>query len=159
MQDISLFSPNTPEEDQIAANLALIGLVHDFMYSARNYGEIIISEVYLSDREKTLKPVKIGTFSFCLLSLSFFPYSYCLCRPVGGAAGGSKYIVHNILFKFALDTDGLYGGDDALAAKVAGHELQGLQAYFNCNIPHLCLPLMALVDYRGWFALNENCSC
>jgi len=68
----------------------------------------------------------------------------------GGVAGGSKYIVHNILFKFALDTEGLYGGNDAAAATVGGHELKGLQAYFNCNIPNLALPLMALVDYRGF---------
>jgi hypothetical protein len=40
--------------------------------------------------------------------------------PLGGVAGGSKYVVHNILFKFAIDEDGLYGNDDAAAAKVGG---------------------------------------
>jgi hypothetical protein len=40
-------------------------------------------------------------------------------------AGGDKYIVHSILFKFAVDSHGLYG-DDAKAAKVAGHELRGM---------------------------------
>jgi hypothetical protein len=32
-------------------------------------------------------------------------------------AGGVKYIVHNILFKFAVDYKGIYGSDYA-AAKV-----------------------------------------
>lgn len=64
VQNISVFSPNIPEEDQISANLALIGLAHDFLYSARSYGKIIISEIFLPDSEKTIKPSKIGSFHF-----------------------------------------------------------------------------------------------
>ena len=90
-------SLKSPEAEHISANLALIGLANDFLYSATAYGKIIISEVYLEDHFKTIKPVSLG-----------------------GVAGGSKYIVHNILFKFALDTDGIYGSDDAKAAKVGG---------------------------------------
>jgi hypothetical protein len=45
-------------------------------------------------------------------------------------AGGDKYIVRNILFKFAVDSQGLYAGDYG-AAKVGGHELKGVIAYFN----------------------------
>ena len=36
---------------------------------------------------------------------------------LGGQAGGDKYMVHNILFKFALDSMGLFGGSDIAAAK------------------------------------------
>ena len=36
---------------------------------------------------------------------------------LGGRAGGEKYMVHNILFKFALDAFGLFGGSDLSAAK------------------------------------------
>jgi len=43
---------------------------------------------------------------------------------VGGIAGGEKYIIHNILFKFAVDDKGVYGGNDAAAAKAAGHDLK-----------------------------------
>lgn len=68
---------------------------------------------------------------------------------IGGQAGGVKYIVHNILFKFALDKRDFYGSD-AAAAKVAGHELQGLISLFNCDEVGLCMPLMALVDYKGF---------
>jgi hypothetical protein len=31
---------------------------------------------------------------------------------VGGQAGGEKYIVQGIFFKFALDLFGIYGGDE-----------------------------------------------
>lgn len=35
-------------------------------------------------------------------------------KPVaaGGQAGGEKYIVQGIFFKFALDIFGIYGGDE-----------------------------------------------
>jgi predicted signal transduction protein with EAL and GGDEF domain len=63
--------------------------------------------------------------------------------------GGQKYMVHNILFKFAVDYNELFGNDYS-AAKAAGNELRGLISYFNCAIKNLNLPLMALVDYRGF---------
>lgn len=58
-------------------------------------------------------------------------------------------MVHNILFKFAVDYNELFGNDYS-AAKAAGNELRGLISYFNCAIKNLNLPLMALVDYRGF---------
>ena len=66
-----------------------------------------------------------------------------------GIAGGEKYICQNILFKFALDTKGLYGGDQN-AMKSAGHDLKGSLMYYNCHIPKLNVPLMCLIDYRGF---------
>lgn len=100
---------------------------------------------------------------------------------VGGQAGGEKYIVNKVLFKFAVDAHGMFNGSDYAAAKVryhillsflflsfrgskfqlyvshlsllfqvAGHELNGLMAYHNCNIVELCLPLMALLDFNGF---------
>lgn len=52
---------------------------------------------------------------------------------VGGIAGGDKYIVQNILFKFAVDSKGLYGSDQ-LAMKVAGHDVN-----INFNSPHFVI--------------------
>ena len=115
------------KEKQMQATEELVHLGQDFIYAASTYGKIIISEVHLSNKHKTVRPVKIG-----------------------GVAGGDKYIVHGILFKFALDASGLFGGDDAAAAKVAGQELKGLISYFSLAMPELGLPLMALVDYRGF---------
>ena len=123
MTIIRKFDCNTPIALQIKANRSLIHLAEDFIYASSTYGKIIIAEAYSA--EKTIKPISIG-----------------------GKLGGTKYIVQNILFKFAVDEAGLYS--DYAAAKVAGHELKGLINYFNCNIENLCLPLMSLVDYRGF---------
>ena len=64
-------------------------LEHDFVYAAETYGRIIISEHCLPDHQKTINPVSVG-----------------------GVAGGEKYIVSGILFKFAIDGFGLYGSDE-----------------------------------------------
>jgi hypothetical protein len=92
----------------------LAELARDFCYAAQVYGKIIIGELGLPIPQKTIKPV-----------------------TVGGRAGGDKYIVLNILFKFALDTEGIYGNNDEAAMKAAGHELLGLMSYYNCQIPGL----------------------
>jgi len=41
-------------------------------------------------------------------------------------------LVEGIFFKFAIDAFGVYGGDD-FAMKAAGHELNGLKAYYSVN--------------------------
>eukprot|EP01130_Rhizamoeba_saxonica_P016324 TRINITY_DN7530_c0_g1_i1.p1 TRINITY_DN7530_c0_g1~~TRINITY_DN7530_c0_g1_i1.p1 ORF type:complete len:885 (-),score=187.58 TRINITY_DN7530_c0_g1_i1:58-2367(-) len=118
--------PTANLKDRIEANLNLMHLSQDFIHAATTYGKIIISEVHLPNKEKNIKPVSLG-----------------------GIIGGQKYIVHNILFKFAMDYHGLFGNDYA-AAKVAGNELRGLMSYFNCGVEELNVPLMCLVDYRGF---------
>jgi hypothetical protein len=50
--------------------------------------------------------------------------------------------------QFASDPRKIFD-DQAPAAKVAGHDLKGLNCYVNCEIGGLCFPLMALLDYRG----------
>jgi hypothetical protein len=99
---------------------------------------------------------------------------------MGGIVGGDKYIVNNILFKFAVgtctvtqatdcgesdelcliaplhtDSHGLYGSDYA-ASKVAGHELKGLLAYFNLGIRDLCLPLMVREKFSATHATRSR---
>lgn len=70
---------------------------------------------------------------------------------VGGIAGGTKYVKNGVLYKFCVDVHGFYGGDE-FAAKVGGHELKGLMAYQQCRdrVPAIHLPLVALIDYRGY---------
>ena len=120
----------------------------DFIHAARTYGRIIISEVYLPMRKKTIKPLNLG-----------------------GVAGGDKYVVHNVLYKFAVDSAGLFGGNNLAAAKVGGLELKGLVSYFrsfcylqfffsfsyniysyfySAAMNDINLPMMTLVDYRGF---------
>ncbi len=104
---------------------SLLHLTQDFIHCATSYGKIIMEEAHLPKEMKTISP-----------------------QQIGGIAGGEKYIVRGILFKFAIDEKGLFD-DPAAAAKVAGHDLKGLNCYVNCNIEGLCYPLMALLDYRG----------
>jgi len=110
----------------------LCTLAKDFVAAAKMYGKIIISEVFLPYKQKTIKPISIG-----------------------GVAGGEKYIHRGILFKFAMDWEGLYGGDE-YSAKVASHELKGLARYFSCAVRGLHFPLMALIDYRYVLTTNRT---
>ena len=98
----------------------------DFVHTASLYGKIIISELALPVHNKTIRPI-----------------------AVGGIAGGEKYIVQNILFKFAVDVEGLYKSDEN-AMKAASHDLNGLMAYHHAGIGAIHLPLMALIDYLGF---------
>jgi tetratricopeptide (TPR) repeat protein len=76
--------------------------------------------------------------------------------------------LQSILFKFALDYQHMYhvvGIDgqrilmddpteldraDMRAAKAGGHELKGLECWIDAGVPQLKLPLVTLVDYRGY---------
>ena len=64
--------------DQEQAFIDLSELARDFIYAAQTLGKIIIAERY--SEVKTINPY-----------------------PSTGVAGGTKYICHNILFKFAHD--------------------------------------------------------
>lgn len=59
----------------------LSALYRDFIYAAKTYGRIIISEKCVPVAQKTIQPAKAG-----------------------GIAGGVKYVAQGILFKFAVDT-------------------------------------------------------
>ena len=106
---------------------ALHRLSVDFLGVAETYGKVIISELSLPDSEKSIPPINIG-----------------------GVAGGSKYAVRGLLFKFAVDVPPhfLYGSDE-YAQKAAGHELKGLNQW-ALNSEGLHFPLMALVRYCGF---------
>ncbi|GAM24318.1 hypothetical protein SAMD00019534_074930 [Acytostelium subglobosum LB1] len=126
MEDLRNIDCNAYQKDRIRVNSQFIALTQDFIYASQTFAKVIISERYLPNTEKTIPPIDIG-----------------------GLAGGDKFIVHGILFKFAIDKENFYGSDYA-ASCVAGHELKGLINVFNSNSRDLSLPLMALVDYRGF---------
>eukprot|EP00727_Mastigamoeba_balamuthi_P007637 m51a1_g3494 hypothetical protein (1246) ;mRNA; f:805569-810077 len=104
-------------EQRLRINEEIISLYKDFRYCAKTYGRIIISERFLTDEEKTIRPI------------------------VDEYASGSSasYLVNNVTFKFA-------GVESDTFAKVAGHELKSLVHIFNCQLP-IALPLVALVDF------------
>src|SRR3990167_1336523 len=86
------------QEQRVRLYRELSNLALDFVHCAKTYGRIIISEAETPLESKTIHPTKIGGF-----------------------AGGDKYIVNNILFKFAVDSHNLFDCEEA-AIKVAGHD-------------------------------------
>jgi len=72
-------------------------LCDDFVATAKQYGEVIIRERHLPYHQKTIKPLE-GK----------------------GLAGGEKYQVANIFFKFAVNKDDSLYPSDRFAMKVAG---------------------------------------
>ena len=109
---------------------------NDFFHAASIYAQIIISELSLPDSMKSIQPVNIG-----------------------GVAGGEKYVVNNILFKFATDSQlgntniYMYGGThprDDLAMKVASIEMRNMQTILTeRDGTHLLVPLMCVIDFQG----------
>jgi hypothetical protein len=82
----------------------VVDLSQDFLYSASAYGKIIISEYNVPNHLKTIKE----GFGFCVFCFGFFFSTKFLAANVGGVLGGKKYVVHNILFKFATDESGFF---------------------------------------------------
>jgi len=112
-------------------------LLDSFTETASTYGKMIIAESHMSNEIKKLQPADIG-----------------------GIAGGSKFKVHDLFFKFPTDTlcgkrwlYGEYQRDDILSGKACNHDLKGLSKCFiasrelNLNFN---FPLFALLDYQGF---------
>ena len=95
----------------------------DFVATASAYAKILIEELPLPTEMKTLKPL-VGKW---------------------GHAGGTKYMANGIYFKFCLDDQQLFGGDDSLAQKVGLCELRGLRSFFSFT-GRLCFPLLCVID-------------
>lgn len=50
----------------------------------------------------------------------------------------------------ATGASGPYNGSDEAAAKAAGHDLKGSIHYYNSGVKELHVPLMAVIDYKGF---------
>lgn len=110
-------------------------LTREFEEVAGMYGRIIISELGLPGEQKTVK-----------------------AASVGGVAGGDKFIVEDILFKFSKDVElapgmwlygGSHGANVVAAQKASGNELRALEAVHDAGT-ELRVPLMTVVDFAGW---------
>jgi len=81
-------------------------------------------------------------------------------RPsdIGGVAGGTKFSVHGLFFKYPVDskigTSYLYGGknpDDLSAGKATNHDFLGLtHCMLSDDLGDTNYPLLALIDYQGF---------
>ena len=128
-----------------AGDLTILKSMHevtkDFIFVAKLYAEVIVSEKHLPIEEKTIKP----------------------SSSHAGVAGGVKFVAGGILFKFSEDhrfPNGtyLYGGgqpDVEAAAKACGQERKSLEQVIKTRHLHgIIAPLMTTIDYRG-----ERLSC
>eukprot|EP01129_Flabellula_baltica_P010682 TRINITY_DN4536_c0_g1_i1.p1 TRINITY_DN4536_c0_g1~~TRINITY_DN4536_c0_g1_i1.p1 ORF type:complete len:1099 (-),score=176.90 TRINITY_DN4536_c0_g1_i1:6-3206(-) len=120
------------------SNKDAVNLAHDFTKTSEKVAQIIILEKNLPDFKKTIKP-----------------------QDIGGKAGGVKYIVSGILFKFAEDTLiepdlWLYGGstkDSTSASKGLDNELKALRAMYECREElslSINIPLMCTTKFLGF---------
>jgi len=115
------------ECDPLERAAKLSELQTEFVAVAAKIGKLIISERNLPECDKQIKPIHAS-----------------------GIAGGEKFKVKGIFFKFALDTNRMYGSDEN-AMKVACHELKGHTALVSCGMMHgLKLGLMTVLDYQGY---------
>ena len=64
---------------------------------------------------------------------------------LGGLAGGEKYLLNGVLFKFAVDDNRIYGAD-WLAAKAARNEVRACSALLKAHVSGLAIPPMAAVE-------------
>lgn len=123
-----------------------------FVRAAETIGQTIVKELKLDDAHKTILPM----------------------RKLG-VAGGDKYIAAGLFFKLLRDSHALYGADE-YAMKAASAELRGFRCLHHAYAAHaveegaehvdeadedtssplhrrrslFSLPLVALVDYRGY---------
>lgn len=118
--------PETNDTVKLEKMEMIAKIAQDFVSTAQLFGRIIISEVFLSNDNKTFKP----------------------SVAAGGNAGGEKYILNGILFKFAVDWKGIYTSDE-YAMKAASHELKGLEQFLDFS-PGVRVPLICLIDYLGF---------
>jgi Clustered mitochondria/Zinc finger, ZZ type/Translation initiation factor eIF3 subunit 135 len=110
--------------DNLRVNSDLRGILHQFRQTAIELGKRIILECDLPARLKTIKPL-----------------------DVGGVAGGEKFLAGGVFFKLVRHSD-LYATYE-LAADVARHELNGLNAVSSALVSGLHTGLMVILDYAG----------
>lgn len=122
------------EDEEMHRMSQLRQLSHEFATRATEIGQVIITEKAL---EHDMKTIKSHTQQF------------------GGYAGGEKYLVDGIFFKFAVDNRGLYG-DDEHAMKCGGHEFKSFMELADCRVQGLHFPLIVIIDYRGFRLLCQS---
>ena len=118
-------------------------------YMCRSYAETIVNELFLPHDEKSLKPINWEEVDQLNLEKTM------LQRPRGLVSHDSmkkrpKWVVSNIRFKVAKDENGLYNGDTDAAAKAFGADLRHSISYLKCYIPDVIIPMMCIVDFRGF---------
>jgi len=115
-----------------------------------SFGEVIAKSRQLDSLNREFCAFSRAVAELIVKDLSL-PVSKRLIPPFAtqqGIAGGLKYRVGNVFFKFATDCHGLYGSDD-LAHKAASNEHRAINAIVECNVKGLHITLSSLSYIRG----------
>jgi len=110
----------------------------NFFAAASTITQMIVAEQHCEEYEKKIRPV-----------------------DVGGQAGGTKFSLHGLFFKYPVDSQlnkqgtlWLYGGkqrDNDSAVKASNNDMKGLTyCMINDEKQFLSFPLMALIDFQGF---------
>eukprot|EP01124_Arcella_intermedia_P009714 TRINITY_DN16347_c0_g1_i2.p1 TRINITY_DN16347_c0_g1~~TRINITY_DN16347_c0_g1_i2.p1 ORF type:complete len:1164 (-),score=275.74 TRINITY_DN16347_c0_g1_i2:1186-4650(-) len=121
--------------DQMEKHSSIARIGDQFISASQTFGEMIIAEQHIPQKDK-----KIQTLD------------------VGGIAGGSKFKVHGLFFKYPVDVkvgnSWLYGGaerDDLLASKASNHDMKGFSYLMKADMDnHFNYPLFSLFDFKGY---------
>ena len=139
--------PEANDQEIFAKYSEMAALFHDFKHCAQVYAKTIVNELFLEG--KSLQPCsweetdqKNGENTMLQRPRGLLTHDRRKKRP--------KWVVSNIRFKVAQDEHGVYNGDTDAAAKAFGADLRHSIAYIKCYVPNLVVPMMCLVDYRGY---------
>jgi hypothetical protein len=94
-------NPETRESMDKMDHVLMVRTSGEFINRVTSIGEIIIRDHFKELCDRIFKPADMG-----------------------GIAGGTKYIVDGLLFKFADPAEGPYLGSYELANKATGHDLR-----------------------------------
>jgi hypothetical protein len=144
--------PENNDEEILVKYTEMASVFNDFVHCAKTYGETIINELYLDHDEKSIKPVEWRDTDQKNLedTMAQRPRGVFLInkkRP--------KWQVANICFKIATDEDGMCNGSVDACAKAYGKKLLGAISYIKCYVKGLNVPMMCLVDFRGFRLMAE----
>eukprot|EP01124_Arcella_intermedia_P021116 TRINITY_DN2895_c1_g1_i2.p1 TRINITY_DN2895_c1_g1~~TRINITY_DN2895_c1_g1_i2.p1 ORF type:complete len:1623 (+),score=417.01 TRINITY_DN2895_c1_g1_i2:500-4870(+) len=115
----------------------MLKITESFQTTAETYAKMIITEKNVPVKKKKIPPADLQH----------------------GVAGGKKFKVHDMFFKFPEDKQTklnhwLYGRtqqDDRIAGKATNHELKGLVHLMNADVKkEFNFPMIVLIDYQGY---------
>jgi len=138
INEASKMLENTPDA-QNAKYSEIRNVCREFLTVASADALIIINEIYQPAYHKTIPVTEVCSVDGRVES--------------GRGLNQGQYYVyeaHNIVFKVALDYDGVFNGSDEYAMKAAGAERIGATEYFKLQTPRLQCPLVTTVDYLGF---------
>ena len=144
--------PEHNDEEILKKYTEMASVFNDFVHCAKMYGETIINELFIEVDDKSIKPIEWRetdqkNLEGTIAQKPRFVYEINRKCPY--------WQVCNIRFIIAVDDDGMYYGNIDACAKAYGNKLRGSIGYIKCYVPGMQIPMMCLVDFRGFRLMAE----